>query len=109
MATVPLTRAKAWAILSQRQDREFNIDLIPECDADITLNIRQVDLESIIINLVTNAYAQLKVCDTNKKIIIKAWKDRDTIKIHVEDSGPGVPPKIEKRFSKPLSAQKKIL
>ena len=85
---------------------EFNIDLIPECDADITLNMRQVDLESIIINLVTNAYAQLKVCDTNKKIIIKAWKDRDTIKIRVEDSGPGVPPEDREKIFKAFVSTK---
>ena len=85
---------------------EFNIDLIPKCDADITLNMRQVDLESIIINLITNAYAQLKVCDTNKKIIIKAWKDRDAIKIHVEDSGPGVPPEDREKIFKAFVSTK---
>lgn len=70
---------------------EFSIDLTSECDAGITLNMRQIDLESIIINLITNAYAQLKICDSHKKIIIKAWKEHDVIKMCVEDSGHGVP------------------
>ena len=52
--------------------------------------MRQIDLESVIINLITNAYAQLKVC-TNRELSIRAWKEQDTIKLLVEDSGPGVP------------------
>ena len=70
---------------------DYHINLLSECDSDIKLNMRQVDLESIIINLITNAYAQLKECDNNKQIIIKAQKERDIVKICVDDSGPGVP------------------
>lgn len=77
---------------------EFNINLSLECDNDVKLNMRQVDLESIIINLITNAYAQLKVCNNSKQIIIKAWKEHDTVKIQVHDSGPGVPPGDRERI-----------
>lgn len=85
---------------------EFNINLTPECDMDIKLNMRQVDLEAIIINLITNAYAQLKVCDSNKQIIIKAWQENDTIKIRVEDSGPGVPPEDREKIFKAFVSTK---
>ena len=69
---------------------EFNICFTFNCEDGIILNMRQIDLESVIINLITNAYAQLKVC-TDRKLSIRAWKERDTIKLLVEDSGPGVP------------------
>lgn len=70
--------------------REFNIDLQHTCDERIEISMRQVDLESIIINLLTNAYAQLKVC-SERKILIRIWQENNTIRINVDDSGPGVP------------------
>lgn len=79
---------------------EFNISLVPDCDSDIEINMRQVDLESIIINLITNAYAQLKEWDNEKRIIIKAWKEHDILKLRVEDSGPGVPAEDRERIFK---------
>lgn len=86
--------------------KEFNINLSPECDNDVKLNMRQVDLESIIINLITNAYAQLKVCNANKQIIIRAWQEHDTVKIQVHDSGPGVPPEDRERIFKAFVSTK---
>ncbi len=69
---------------------EFNITFTFSCEDDIVLKMRQIDLESVIINLITNAYAQLKVWET-RKLSIRAWKAHDTIKLIVDDSGPGVP------------------
>jgi len=69
---------------------EFNISFTFTCEDGIIINMRQIDLESVIINLITNAYAQLKVC-TDRKLSIRAWKEHDTIKLLIEDSGPGVP------------------
>lgn len=69
---------------------EFNISFSYACEDGIVLNMRQIDLESVIINLITNAYAQLKVC-TDRILSIRAWKKQDKVTILVEDSGPGVP------------------
>lgn len=69
---------------------EFNITFQYTCEDNITVGMRQVDLESIIINLITNAYAQLKVSSV-RKISISVWKKLDVLKIRVDDSGPGVP------------------
>ncbi len=69
---------------------EFNIAFQYTCENGITVSMRQVDLESIIINLITNAYAQLKVSSV-RKISIRVWKELDVLKIRVDDSGPGVP------------------
>lgn len=85
---------------------EFNIELVPDCDSDIEINMRQVDLESIIINLITNAYAQLKEWNNEKRIIIKVWKEHDAIKLCVEDSGPGVPPEDRERIFKAFVSTK---
>ena len=84
---------------------EFNISLSVECDENITLNMRQVDLESVIINLITNAYAQLKVC-TDRRLAIRAWQEHDTIKIRVDDSGPGVPSEDREKIFKAFISTK---
>lgn len=69
---------------------EFNIDLTYDCDDSLVLTMRQVDLESIVINMITNAYAQLKTC-SDRKIHIRAWRENDAIRLRFDDSGPGVP------------------
>ena len=69
---------------------EFNIDLTYDCEPSLILVMRQVDLESIVINMITNAYAQLKTC-SERKIHIRAWQEKDTIRLRFDDSGPGVP------------------
>lgn len=69
---------------------EFSIDLTYECDPNLILTMRQVDLESIVINMITNAYAQLKTC-VERRIHIRVWRENDAIRLRFDDSGPGVP------------------
>lgn len=76
---------------------EFGIELNYAFDESITVNMRQIDLESMIINLITNAYAQLKTC-ANRKICVSTWRDREDINIRVEDSGHGVPPEDREKI-----------
>ena len=85
--------------------KEFHIELKHECDEKATLNMRQIDLESIVINLITNAYAQLKVCE-ERKILIRAWQEKDFIRIRVDDSGPGVPAEERERIFKAFITSK---
>jgi len=84
---------------------EFDISLSISCDESIILKMRQIDLESIIINLITNAYAQLKVCD-KRNITIRSYKIRDAVKILVEDSGPGVPIENREKIFKAFESTK---
>lgn len=69
---------------------EFNIKLKYNCEYPISYTMKQIDLESIIINMITNAYAQLKKCKS-RIISIKFRKEGDRIILDFEDSGPGVP------------------
>lgn len=84
---------------------EFNISLMISCDDSIILKMRQIDLESVIINLITNAYAQLKVC-SKRTISIRTCKNRDAAKIFVEDSGPGVPIENREKIFKAFESTK---
>lgn len=69
---------------------EFNIKLQYYCEDDISYKMKQIDLESIIINMITNAYAQLKKC-RERYINIEIYEDDKLITMSFEDTGPGVP------------------
>lgn len=84
---------------------EFNIDFALRCEDGIVLTIKQIDLESIIINMLTNAYAQLKKCET-RKIGFTIWQDPDAIRMTFEDSGPGVPEEDRERIFEPFYSTK---
>lgn len=84
---------------------EFNIEIIDECEQDVIVTMRQIDLESIVINMITNAYAQLKTCKT-RKIMIRAWKENNIVKMCFEDSGPGVPEKERENIFKAFVSTK---
>ncbi len=73
---------------------EFQITMTWNSQEDIRLSMRQIDLESIIINMITNAFEQLKR-NVERVIHICFSQDEEHIFLEFEDSGPGVP--AEKR------------
>lgn len=73
---------------------EFQIDFSWNSQNEICFTIRQIDLESIIINMITNAFEQLKG-KPQRAIHIQFSQDVENIYLEFEDSGNGVP--IDKR------------
>lgn len=68
----------------------FHVHFDWDSEPDICLTMRQIDLESIIINMITNAFEQVKARQT-KEIYVK-FEQKDTdIYLYFEDSGGGVP------------------
>ena len=83
----------------------FHIDLQLKAEADICLTMRQIDLESIIINMITNAFEQLKARPKKKIQIIFEQREED-IYLYFEDSGPGVPENMREEIFKPFITTK---
>ena len=52
--------------------------------------MRQIDLESVIINMITNAFEQVKT-KREREIFIKFEQRDNDIYLYFEDSGNGVP------------------
>ena len=78
--------------------KPFDIQMQWNSRSDIVMTMRQIDLESIIINMITNAFEQVKE-RSNRKIQIQFTEDDETIELLFEDSGVGVPePEREKIF-----------
>ena len=77
---------------------EFQIHFTWNSQDEICFTMRQIDLESIIINMITNAFEQLKG-RTQRNIHIQFSQEDENIYLEFEDSGNGVPmDKREKIF-----------
>lgn len=74
--------------------QEFKIKLAWNSQNEIHFTMRQIDLESVIINMITNAFEQLKG-RTQRFIYIQFSQDEENIFLEFEDSGAGIP--VEKR------------
>lgn len=68
---------------------EYGIDIKMDCDDDITYDMYIMDLESIIINLFTNAFEQLKKVE-KRLIRIKVEDNENNITIRFSDTGEGI-------------------
>lgn len=70
--------------------QEFQIELSWNAQNEISFTMRQIDLESIIINMITNAFEQLKG-GLRRTIYIRFRQEQENIFLEFEDSGNGVP------------------
>lgn len=84
---------------------EFQIELSWNAQEEIHFTMRQIDLESIIINMITNAFEQLK--GRSKRVIrIRFSQEQENIFLEFEDSGNGVPADKREEIFKPFVTTK---
>lgn len=83
----------------------FNVTLNETCEQQIIYAMRQIDLESIIINMITNAFEQVKGKHI-RKISINIKQSISHIILNFEDSGDGVPTGKEKDIFRPFETTK---
>lgn len=69
--------------------QEFRIELSWKAQNEMSFTMRQIDLESIIINMITNAFEQLK-SSSARAINIQFRQDQENLFLEFEDSGRGV-------------------
>jgi len=73
---------------------------IPPCYA----NAHQI--EQVILNLINNAVEAMKNLRGEKRIELSSWSNENWICLGVADSGPGVPPPLQKRIFDPFFTTK---
>lgn len=83
----------------------FCVDLSFICETDIRYKIKQIDFESIVINMITNAFEQVKGKE-NRKIHITLSQNFSNLILTFEDSGAGVPKGKEKDIFRPFVTTK---
>lgn len=85
--------------------KSFNITIDFVCDNSIMYKIMQIDFESIVINMITNAFEQVKGRE-NRRIIVTIFPQDAYLIICFEDSGAGVPTGKEKEIFRPFETTK---
>lgn len=83
----------------------FNVNLKWNCEEEVLYRMKQIDLESIIINMITNAFEQVKGKQT-RQITITIENSPLEIVMLFEDSGDGVPKGKEKDIFRPFETTK---
>ncbi|HBI6486558.1 TPA: HAMP domain-containing histidine kinase, partial [Listeria monocytogenes] len=83
----------------------FNVTLDTKCEQQIIYAMKQIDLESIIINMVTNAFEQVKGKQI-RQIRISIEQSLSHIILNFEDSGDGVPKGKENDIFRPFETTK---
>ena len=83
----------------------FNVNLKWNCGEEVLYRMKQIDLESIIINMITNAFEQVKGKQT-RQITITIKNNPSEIVMFFEDSGDGVPKGKEKDIFRPFETTK---
>ena len=83
----------------------FGIKLHHECDKNVFYKIKQIDFESVVINMITNAFEQVKGKES-RQISINAYESVSHVIIHFEDSGDGVAQGKEKDIFRPFETSK---
>lgn len=76
---------------------------------EVNAYVFQMDIETIVVNLLTNAYSALSKWPHERKIILllsNNKKEKDGFEIVIDDSGPGVNKKFYDRIWEPLFSLK---
>ncbi|MDE7200476.1 MAG: ATP-binding protein [Lachnospiraceae bacterium] len=85
--------------------KSFDITIDFICEDLIMYKIMQIDFESIVINMITNAFEQVKGRE-NRRIIVTIFPQDAYLIICFEDSGAGVPTGKEKEIFRPFETTK---
>ncbi len=85
--------------------KSFDITLSFVCEDTIEYKIKQIDFESIVINMITNAFEQVKGQES-RKITVTISQSASHLIIYFEDSGAGVSEGKEKEIFRPFETTK---
>jgi len=78
-------------------------------DEPISLECLTTEIQQVLLNLVTNAEQALQGYDTGeskKRIVIRSFADDRTVRIEVEDNGPGIPDDVRPHIFEPFFTTK---
>ncbi len=84
--------------LCQVRYRDGSVDLrILPVPADLTCSCRAVQISQVLLNLLNNAYDAVKKLPS-PWVELKISAQKGGIRIEITDSGPGIPPEIQKKI-----------
>jgi C4-dicarboxylate-specific signal transduction histidine kinase len=90
----------------QMRDRQILVQLDLASKSPIVIG-NSIQLEQVFINVLANARDALVDCP-RKRISITGRTDADMVELNFQDSGPGIPPGLEKRIFDPFFTTKEV-
>ena len=91
----------------QLRVRLIEVEVEPASDELVVLG-NAIQLEQVIINLLTNARDALADAPMRRIRLASALTKNDRVRITVSDSGPGIPPGLEQRIFDPFFTTKEV-
>ena len=88
------------------RDRQILVQLDLTSKSPIVVGT-SIQLEQVFINVLANARDALVDCP-RKRISITGRTDADMVELNFQDSGPGIPPGLEKRIFDPFFTTKEV-
>ena len=90
-------------LLAKRVGGQLQVDISPGVPAVIADRLR---IQHVLVALVQNACDASVLCEGDPKISLSTSSDRYMVEISVRDSGPGVPPSIQRQLFRPFFTTK---
>ena len=94
-------------ILLEPKLARTNCQIIFEIEEDCIVHCNEIEIEQVIVNLVSNAAEAIKNCEM-KWIKISIFGGADTVVLQVSDSGPGIPENIRRKLFDPFFTTKRV-
>jgi two-component system C4-dicarboxylate transport sensor histidine kinase DctB len=96
------------ALQTLNQDKTLNLNIV-QLDFQHTDNLAMIDpiqLEQVIINLITNAFDAINQTQ-NPQVILRCIHTKDYFELYVEDSGPGIDKALSEKIFDPFFSTKR--
>ncbi|MEK8089835.1 sensor histidine kinase [Thermithiobacillus plumbiphilus] len=89
--------------LLRRKAQSAGVGLELQVAGDLRLRADRGQILQVLINVILNA---IQACPSQGQVLIMAFEDPENLRVHVEDSGPGVPEELLPRIFDPFFSTK---
>ncbi len=82
------------------------IDVSVDVSDDIVASLDKSQMERVLLNLVTNSIHALRDSKRGDRILLKVYKENNSVVIEVSDNGPGIPGNVIQKIFEPFFTTK---
>ncbi|BCB95644.1 hypothetical protein JZK55_05660 [Dissulfurispira thermophila] len=82
------------------------IDASVKVSDDIVVMLDNAQMERVLLNLITNAIHAIRDSKKGDMIVLKAYKENNSVFIEVSDNGPGIPDSVIHKIFEPFFTTK---
>ena len=94
-------------VLVDAKAKRHNTPVIVECQTNALINCDEVEIEQVLINLVSNAIDAVKTAP-DKWVKIFLQEEQETVILRIMDSGPGIAESVKSKMFEPFFTTKEV-